>query len=73
MKSRTAGIAAGILFGIALLALCDEVWIFADGGGLYLNNERVGAADLVTEDRVIDGQVFVLRAGKKNYFVLKFA
>ena len=24
----------GTQFGLALLALCDEVWIFADGGGL---------------------------------------
>ena len=45
----------------------------ADGGGLYLNNERVGAADLVSEDRVIDGQVLVLRAGKKNQRVVKLA
>ena len=43
----------------------------ADGGGLYLNNERVGAADLLTEDRIVDGQVFVLRAGKKNQRVVK--
>ena len=24
----------GTVFGLALLALCDEVWIFTDGGGL---------------------------------------
>ena len=45
----------------------------ADGGGLYLNNERVGAADAVSADRAIDGQVFVLRAGKKNQRVVKLA
>ena len=54
-----------------LLKSQSEARRMADGGGLYLNNERVGAADLVTEDRVIDGQVFVLRAGKKNQRVVK--
>ncbi|MBR1608241.1 MAG: tyrosine--tRNA ligase [Kiritimatiellae bacterium] len=43
----------------------------ADGGGLYLCNERVGAAEPVTEDRLADGRVFVLRAGKKNQMVVK--
>ena len=43
----------------------------ADGGGLYLNNERVGAMEPVSADRVIDGRVLVLRAGKKNQRVVK--
>ena len=43
----------------------------ADGGGLYLNGERAGAADVFTPDRAIEGRVAVLRAGKKNHLVLK--
>lgn len=43
----------------------------ADGGGLYLNNERAGAANLVTEGQVIDGQLVVLRSGRKTYRLVK--
>ncbi|MCL1856636.1 MAG: tyrosine--tRNA ligase, partial [Kiritimatiellaeota bacterium] len=43
----------------------------ADNGGLYLNNEKVAAADLVTDDRIIDNQALILRAGKKTYCVVK--
>ena len=56
-----------------LLKSQSEARRMADGGGLYLNNERVGAADILTEDRAIDGQVLVLRAGKKNQRVVKLA
>ncbi len=45
----------------------------ADGGGLYLNGSRVGAADIFTPDRAIGGSVAVLRAGKRNNIVVKFA
>ena len=38
----------------------------ADGGGLYLNNERVRTADILTEDRLLDGRLLLLGAGKKN-------
>ena len=51
----------------------SEARRMADGGGLYLNGERVGAADLLTADRAIDGRAFVLRAGKKNQRVVKLA
>ena len=56
-----------------LLKSQSEARRMADGGGLYLNNERVGAMDPVSEDRVIDGQVLVLRAGKKNQRVVRLA
>ena len=51
----------------------SEARRMAEGGGLYLNNDRVGASDVVSADRVIDGRVFVLRAGKKNQRVVKLA
>jgi len=37
-------------------------------GGLYLNNHRVeSAGDLVSSTSLIDGQVCVVRTGKKSY------
>ena len=41
-------------------------------GGLSLNGEKVGPDRLFSADDVRDG-VAVLRSGKKNYFVLRFA
>ncbi len=42
-------------------------------GGLYLNNERVGADDVkLTPDAVISGAISVVRTGKKSYHLLKF-
>ena len=43
----------------------------ADSGGLYVNNERVGVADVVSDGHVIDGQMLVLRSGRKNYCVVR--
>ena len=43
----------------------------ADGGGLYLNNERASASDLVADGHVIDGQLLVLRSGRKTYRLVK--
>ena len=45
----------------------------ADGGGLYVNNERAGASDVITEGHVIDGQLIVLRSGRKTYRLVKLA
>lgn len=43
-----------------------------EGGGLYLNNERVSDPQtLVTLAMCIDGQVLVIRSGKKNYHLLQ--
>jgi tyrosyl-tRNA synthetase len=44
----------------------------AQQGGLSLNDAKVDANRLFAEGDVVDG-VAVLRSGKKNYFVLKFA
>jgi len=43
----------------------------ADGGGLYVNNEKVGGADVVGEGRLVDGKLLVLRSGKKTYRVVR--
>ncbi len=42
------------------------------GGGFYLNNRRVDDAQtVVSPDAVIEGRMLVLRAGKKNYRLVK--
>jgi tyrosyl-tRNA synthetase len=45
-----------------------------EGGGVYLNGERVGTAtDKITRDRTIRGRYAMLRKGKKNYAMLTLA
>ena len=58
----------------ALSGLCKskgEARRLAESGGLYLNNEKAALADVLTEDRIVDGQLVVLRSGKKTYVVVK--
>jgi len=43
-----------------------------EGGGVYLNNERVDDVERsVTLDRALEGRFLVLRKGKKNYHLVK--
>jgi tyrosyl-tRNA synthetase len=45
-----------------------------EGGGLYLNNERVGdASRAVTIDDALEGRFIVLRKGKKRYHLVAVA
>jgi len=45
-----------------------------DGGGIYLNNERVEDAALtVSPENFVDGSVLVIRSGKKNYHLVKLS
>ncbi len=58
----------------ALAGLCKskgEARRLADGGGLYVNNAKAGPADTLAPGQAIDGQLVVLRSGRKNYRVLK--
>ena len=42
-------------------------------GGLYLNNHRVESAEeRLDSTAAIEGQVCVVRTGKKKYFLVKF-
>ena len=42
------------------------------GGGIYLNNQRVeDAAQTATTAQSIDGQFLVLRKGRKKYHLVK--
>jgi tyrosyl-tRNA synthetase len=43
----------------------------ADGGGLYINNERVGSSDIIAAGQIIDDQLLLLRSGRKNYHLVK--
>jgi tyrosyl-tRNA synthetase len=43
-----------------------------EGGGVYLNNERVSDLALVVAERnLLDGAIFVLRSGKRNYHLVQ--
>lgn len=43
-----------------------------EGGGIYLNNERVQDSQLVVTDKsFVEGKVLVLRSGKKNYHLAR--
>jgi tyrosyl-tRNA synthetase len=45
-----------------------------EGGGIYLNNERVTDSALkVEQSRLIDGSILVLRSGRKNYHLVTVA
>ena len=45
-----------------------------EGGGVYLNNERVTDSALkVEQSRLIDGSILVLRSGRKNYHLVTVA
>ena len=59
---------------LAAAGLCKsrgEARRLAESGGLYVNNQRVGFADTVAEAQLIDGQLVVLRSGKKTYRLVK--
>jgi len=43
----------------------------ADGGGLYLNNARISASDPVEAEHIIDGELLVLRSGRRNYRLVR--
>jgi len=42
------------------------------GGGLYLNNRRVGSDSVVSERALASETMLVLRTGKKNYRLVRF-
>ena len=45
-----------------------------DGGGLYLNNKRITDTDyVITRESLASAHIAVLRTGKRNYHLLKFA
>lgn len=43
-----------------------------ESGGVYVNNERItDAASTVNPNLLIDGELLVLRKGKKEYLVVR--
>ena len=72
--SREELIGKTVVEAAAASGLCKsrgEARRLADNGGLYLNNERVGSADLIADTHAIDGQLLVLRSGRKNYHLVR--
>jgi tyrosyl-tRNA synthetase len=69
--------------GIPLIDLLAETGLFASrgaakkeipAGGVYLNNDRVtDVGFLVKSENLIAGSALVVRKGKKNYHLVKFA
>ena len=58
----------------AAAGLCKsrgEARRLAESGGLYINNQRTGFADPIAEAQLIDGQLLILRSGKKDYRLVK--
>ena len=54
----------------SLTLVAEEARRLADAGGLYVNDKRVESATLDI-DHFVEGLVCVLRAGKKNYSLVK--
>ncbi|MCB0345762.1 MAG: tyrosine--tRNA ligase [Bdellovibrionales bacterium] len=74
---KAAELSAGIAI-VDLLKTCGlsksngEARRTIDGGGLYLNNERVSdSAMMVTSDCLATDSMLVLRSGKKKYHLVK--
>lgn len=67
--------------GVGILELCEQTGLTASrgearrlvrGGGLFVNNERVGDEQAaVTAAHLIEGELLVLRKGKKSYHLIQ--
>lgn len=63
-----------LLVECGLFASKGEVRRMVQSGGLYLNNQRVDSAEAkLTEQSLCSERIAVVRKGKKNYHLLKFA
>jgi tyrosyl-tRNA synthetase len=66
---------AAVVDVVTAAGLCrskGEVRRLVEGGGLYINNTRVGDWQAtVSADDIVDGRVLILRSGKKNYRLVK--
>ena len=63
-----------VLVQCGVFASKGEARRLIESGGLYLNNERVDAIDMKwSENCLCTSHIAVVRKGKKNYHVLKFA
>lgn len=63
-----------VLVDAGVFASKGEARRLVRSGGLYLNNQRVDAEDQkLSDSSLLAGEMAVVRTGKKNYFVLKFA
>ncbi len=60
-----------IAVSAGLCKSAGEARRLADGGGLYLNNVRVGPSDCLAAEQIIDGELLVLRSGRRNYRLVR--
>ncbi|NQU40146.1 MAG: tyrosine--tRNA ligase [Lentisphaerae bacterium] len=72
---RSAVTGAAVLDVAAAAGLCASKGAarrLIESGGLYLNNNRVtGIESVVQADDLVEGQVAVLRSGKKNFYLVR--
>lgn len=72
-KRQIAGNGLAIEEAILLSGLassCSSARRLINQGGIYLNNQRVGAETRITNQDFVSGKAALLRAGKKNYALL---
>lgn len=79
---RSAALPAAEVVGKSAWAVAAAAGMFksggearrmADQGGLSLNGAKIDSKRILSAGDLIDGKVAVLRAGKKNHFLLKIA
>ena len=62
----------GLLVDTGLASSKGDARRSIQGGGLYLNNERItDAGQTVTLTQSIDGQFLILRKGRKKYHLVQ--
>ena len=58
--------------GIELAPSSSEARRLVQSGGIYVNNARVSnPAEKITVDRAIGGELFVVRKGQKQNFLVR--
>jgi tyrosyl-tRNA synthetase len=63
-----------VLVEARLFASKGEARRLIESGGLYVNNRRVSATDVqISQDLLAAGNISVIRKGKKDYTLLRFA
>lgn len=63
---------SGLLVAAGACASKGEANRLIQGGGVYLNNRRIGADQAVSEGDLASKSMLVLRTGKKSYYLVRF-
>jgi len=71
-SADVVGVQVGrVAVSAGLCKSASEARRLADGGGLYLNNAKISASDLVAAEHIIDGELLVFRSGRRNYRLVR--